>query len=305
MDENKTVIVNLQQEDTESLTSQYSVVPSHLPSLLNRRYVMGECIGVGGLSEVYEVSDRYSEYFRDRRKLAVKIPSGQMLQKRDIVPFVYGEFSHLCRLSHPNIVKVFDFGIDVKSGKIPYIVLERLRGRMLKEFEPGEIEDEMRADVAWALLSAVEYFHLHGIVHADISTANIMYINDGGVKLFDFGISINRFKEQRFTLDYRNNKAFNPLYAAPEIHEGTLPNVKTDLFSLAAMLFELYRGHLPYEKRSSELADHPVGFKQMKGVPFGLRRWLKRALDADAAKRPDRMPGWFRRRHIGIYGNMH
>ncbi len=299
MDENKTVIDTMAFKQAEEEEAE-----TQLPIMLNKRYTLGECIGVGGLSEVYEVSDRYSEYFRDRRWLAVKVPTSVMRQKRDIVPFVYAEFSHLSRLSHPNIVKVFDFGVDVKNGKIPYIVLERLNGRMLKEMGHGEINRVMRRNLSRALLSAVEYLHLHGIVHADISPANIMYLGDGGVKLFDFGISLNRRKEQRFTLNYSKHKAFNPLYAAPEIHEGETPSRQTDIFSLAVVLYELYRGHLPYDSRSSELLRRPVRFRDLQGIPFGLQLWLKNALQHEAKKRPNKMPRWFTRQHNPVYGTL-
>ncbi|MDD5119420.1 MAG: hypothetical protein PHP90_12590, partial [Sulfuricurvum sp.] len=81
---------------------------------LNNRYLVGEQLGTGGLSVVYEARDDYSEYYGDDRSLAIKLPLEHLSSKSDIDAFMYAEYSHLSRLSHPNIIKVMDFGIDAE-----------------------------------------------------------------------------------------------------------------------------------------------------------------------------------------------
>lgn len=112
-----------------------------------------------------------------------------------------------------------------------------------------------------------------------------MILEDGSLRLFDFGISINNKKHNTFELDYKNIKAFNPLYASPEVINGHIPDEKSDLFSLAVIFFELYCGKLPYIKSSLELHQNAVSEKEFKKLPYHLRSWFKHALNPDPIKR--------------------
>ena len=86
--------------------------------MLNKRYTLEKKIGEGGLSEVYDVSDIYSQYFKDNRNLVIKIPSSEIADKNDVAAFVYSEYSLLNLLHHENIVKAVNFGIDEESNII-------------------------------------------------------------------------------------------------------------------------------------------------------------------------------------------
>lgn len=251
---------------------------------LNNRYAVGEQLGIGGLSVVYEARDDYSEYYGDDRRLAVKLPLEHLSAKSDIDAFMYAEYSHLSRLSHPNIIKVIDFGIDAEFN-IPYIVLEQLNGRLLNEIPLTQFSASMKWNLLYTLFKTIEYLHAQHIVHADINPNNIMYLDDESIKLFDFGISINLSKKQLFELDYNNTKAYNPRYAAPEVIQGDVPTFHSDLFSMAVVCFELYSGQIPYIERSTELFERPITLRDLKLLPFGLRRWFKYALSADPMKR--------------------
>ena len=251
---------------------------------LNNRYAVGERLGIGGLSVVYEARDDYSEYYGDDRRLAVKLPLEHLSAKSDIDAFMYAEYAHLSRLSHPNIIKVIDFGIDAEFN-IPYIVLEQLNGRLLNEIPLTQFSISMKWNLLYTLFKTIEYLHTQHIVHADINPNNIMYLDDESIKLFDFGISINLSKKQLFELDYNTIKAYNPRYAAPEVIQGDVPTFHSDLFSMAVVCFELYSGQLPYIERSTELFERPITLRDLKLLPFGLRRWFKYALSADPMKR--------------------
>lgn len=256
---------------------------------LNNRYLVGEELGTGGLSVVYDARDDYSEYYGDERYLAIKLPLEHLSAKSDIDAFMYAEYSHLSRLSHPNIIKVMDFGIDTDFN-IPYIVLEKLNGKLLNEIPLIKLSLSMKWNVLYTLFKTIEYIHTQHIVHADINPNNIMYLDDHTIRLFDFGISINLSKKHPFELDYSTIKAYNPRYAAPEVIQGGIPNFHSDIFSMAVVCFELYNGKLPYHERSIELLDEPVSDRDIRSLPFGLRRWFKNALSADPLQRKRSYP---------------
>jgi serine/threonine protein kinase len=256
---------------------------------LNNRYILGEQLGTGGLCVVYDAKDDYSEYYGDDRRLAVKLPLEHLSRKSDIDAFMYAEYSHLSRLSHPNIIKVIDFGIDAEFN-IPYIVLEQLQGRLLNEISLAEVSTSFKWNLFFTLYRSIEYLHSQHIVHADINPTNIMCLDDGSIRIFDFGISINLSKNHLFELDYKNVKAYNPRYAAPEVIQGNTPDQKSDLFSMAAVCYELFSGQRPYKDTSIELYDNPVTSRDLRHLPFGLRRWLKDALSTNPEKRTVYLP---------------
>ncbi len=256
---------------------------------LNSRYSVDKLLGKGGLCVVYDARDDYSEYYNDNRQLAVKLPLEHLSAKSDIDAFMYAEYSHLSRLSHPNIIKVIDFGIDAEFN-IPYIVLEQLQGRLLNEIPFSEMDTSMKWKLLYTLFQTVEYIHTQQIIHADINPTNIMCLDDGFIKIFDFGISINQSQKQLFELDYKNIKAYNPRYAAPEVIQGGIPNYESDLFSMAVICFELYSGCLPYKEHSTELNEQAVTLRDLRHLPFGLRRWFRKALSSDPLKRNRKYP---------------
>lgn len=256
---------------------------------LNNRYLLGKQLGRGGLCIVYEAKDDYSEYFGDERPLAIKLPLEFLSVKSDIDAFMYAEYAHLSRLAHPNIVKVVDFGIDTDLN-LPYLVMEQLKGGVVSDIPIREWTQSMKDVFFSTLLDTMHYLHAHHVIHADINPTNIMMLEDGSIRIFDFGISINTCKEQPFELDYTSIKAFNPRYAAPEIIQGHKPSYKSDLFSMAAVCYELYCGKLPYKEQSTELYEAPISFKDMRGLPFGLRHWFRNALSVKEEKRRDQKP---------------
>jgi len=258
-------------------------------SMLNNRYTLGKKIGQGGLSEVYEAKDIYSQYFEDDRSLVIKIPSSEITDKKDVAAFVYSEYSLLSTLHHENIVKAVDFGIDDKTN-IAYIVMQKLEGELLVNVALHKINKQMKQNLATSLYKAMLHMHSRGIVHADINPTNIMISPEGNAQLFDFGISQNIGSKKRFNLAYKKVNAYNPIYTAPEVFEGKPPSRKTDLFSLACVLFELYANELPYENSSTELKEKPLSRKQLSKVPRVQRSWFKKALSYKPELRPEKIP---------------
>lgn len=256
---------------------------------LNNRYTLGKKIGTGGLSVVYEARDVYSEYYGDDRELAIKLPLEHLLTKSDINAFMYAEYSHLSRLSHPNIIKVMDFGIDNEIN-IPYIVLEHMNGKLLSEIPLSNWSRSNINRMFYSILNTIEYIHAKNMVHADINPTNLMILEDHTIRLFDFGISINNNKQNLFELDYKNVRAFNPIYTSPEVLEGAIPDQKSDFFSFAVIFFELYTGKLPYNKSAIELHKNRLYSNEFYKIPCHLRNWFKGALHPDPLKRSVALP---------------
>ncbi|MCK9337430.1 MAG: serine/threonine protein kinase [Arcobacteraceae bacterium] len=251
---------------------------------LNNRYTINKQIGSGGLSIVFDAYDDYSRHYKDFRKLAIKIPYANLLNNQDIDAFLYAEYSSLISLSHHNIVKAIDFGVD-KSTNIPYIVLEFLDGELLSQKPSYELSQIQKRFLTKRLFDAIDYIHSLSIIHADINPTNIMCLKNGDFKLFDFGISINHSQIKSFEIDYAKVKAYNPLYAAPEVILGQKPNKKSDIFSLAVVLYEMYIGTLPYKNSSIELEKNSISLFQLLEIPFGLRYWIYNALKYNPQKR--------------------
>jgi serine/threonine-protein kinase Stk1 len=271
-----------------TIKSKYKLIISG-NLMLNKRYTLGQKIGEGGLSEVYDVSDIYSEYFKDNRKLVVKIPSPKIADKKDVAAFVYSEYSLLTSLHHDNIVKVVDFGIDEESH-MPYLIMQKLEGDLLVNIALHKIDTKMKHNLTSSLYKAILYMHNKGIVHADINPTNIMMSADGNAQLFDFGISQNISTNKTFNLSNEKNNAYNPIYTAPEIFEGEAASYKTDLFSLACVLYELYTGELPFKNSSRELATEPLSRSKFSNIPFTQRAWFKKMLSHNPSLRPEKIP---------------
>lgn len=251
---------------------------------LNNRYTLGHELGTGGLSTVYEAIDGYADYYGDIRPLAIKLPLEHLADKSDIDAFMYAEYAHLTRLSHPNIIKVIDFGIDAHYN-IPYLVLERMEGKLLKDVSLPTLSKHYKKKICNSLFTVMKYLHAQHILHADISPANIMLLDNEDIRLFDFGISINTALNHPFELNYNATKAYNPLYAAPEILEGNTPSTQSDIFSLAVIIYELYEYSLPYQTNSLELKEKPITLFRIKKVPFRLKYWLLKALSYTPSNR--------------------
>ena len=275
--------------------------------LLNDRYICCEQIGEGGLSLVYKAKDSYAEYFRDEKNIAVKMPTDKLLTMKDIAAFVYSEYKILSQLQHPNIVKVLDFGINKPDG-IPYIILERLEGKLLDEVPLHTLTPTKKMQLFDLLGEAIAYIHMQGVVHADIAPNNIMILDNGSMRLFDFGIAQMEGSGEKFQLDFSKMRAFNPKYAAPELLAEGIPTRESDIFSFACVMYELFTGSLPFEECSSELYEKGVTKSQLRRLPREVRKWFDMALNTDPGERDHTLKrcqkfsifGWLKNKRMQI-----
>ena len=249
---------------------------------LDGRYEFLELIGVGGMAEVYRVYDNVKKC-----DVAVKVLKEEFSKNREFVRRFKNESKANASLSHPNIVRIFD--VDF-GDKIQYIVMEYIDGVTLKEFI-GKAQTLDWKDVVhftFQILRALQHAHDKGIVHRDMKPQNIMLLEDGTIKIMDFGIA-------RFACDERVSvgKAIGSVhYISPEQASGGVTDAKSDLYSVGIIMYEMLTGKLPFEGKTPEM----VAVKQIQAqarsplalnpkIPQGLVDIIIRAMQKAPEKR--------------------
>jgi serine/threonine protein kinase len=207
-------------------------------SQLGRYEILGE-LGQGAMGVVYKAKDPLID-----RVVAIKtINLGLALEEKDEYEGrFYQEAKAAGRLSHPNIVTIYDVG---KSGDVAYIAMEFLHGKELRDImnEGGLLPVDKALDIAAQVSQGLAYAHEHGIVHRDVKPSNIMVANDGHVKITDFGIA------RMASASVRTQTGMvvgSPKYMSPEQVMGKEIDQRSDIFSLGVMLYEILTGQAPF-----------------------------------------------------------
>ena len=207
-------------------------------SQLGRYNIIGE-LGQGAMGTVYKAVDPLID-----RIVAIKTInlSLAMDEKDEYESRFYQEAKAAGRLSHPNIVTIYDVG---KSGEIAYIAMEFLQGRELRDVlnDGKRMPVEQVINVVAQVAQGLAYAHEHGIVHRDVKPSNIMIVRDGHVKITDFGIA------RMASAAVRTQTGMvlgSPKYMSPEQVVGKLTDQRSDIFSLGVMLYEMLTGQAPF-----------------------------------------------------------
>jgi len=260
----------------------------NLTGKLVDRYQILELLGKGGMAMVYKAYDTRLE-----REVALKIIRLEAFPPEDLHDVrkrFEREAKALAQLSHPNIIKVMDYGEYEGS---PFLVMEYLQGGTLKQMigEPMSWKEAMR--LLLPVARGLEYAHRRGIVHRDIKPANILLTENGEPMLSDFGI-VKLFQGQETTTLTASGAAVGtPEYMAPEQWTGET-GPKTDMYSLGVVLYETITGQRPYD------ADTPGGLflKQVTeplpqprdivpDLPESVERFLLKVLAKEPSERYD------------------
>ncbi|RYX89729.1 serine/threonine protein kinase, partial [bacterium] len=209
--------------------------------------VRGE-LGRGGMGVVYRGYDAKLE-----RDVAIKVlesagddaDSLTMTSHQELLERFKTEAKAIAKLSHPNIVSIFDFGVENDKN---YMVMELLRGRdlsqLLKFNSPLSVELVIKAVIN--VCAALEYAHSQGIIHRDIKPANIILLDSGITKLMDFGIA--RIQEAQSQLTQAGTILGSVLYISPEqLISAQKVDKRADIYSLGVSMYELLTGHFPYD----------------------------------------------------------
>ncbi|MBQ3889454.1 MAG: serine/threonine protein kinase, partial [Clostridia bacterium] len=209
---------------------------------LDGRYEMQEVIGVGGMAVVYKAYDSI-----DDRTVAVKVLKDEYLANEEFRRRFKNESKAIAVLSHPNIVKVYDVSF---GDRLQYIVMEYIEGITLKEYieQKGVLDWNEALYFVIQVLRALQHAHDKGIVHRDIKPQNIMLLQNGTIKVADFGIARFNHGETK-TL---SEKAIGSVhYMSPEQAKGEITDEKSDLYSVGVMLYEMLTGKLPFEAENA------------------------------------------------------
>jgi serine/threonine protein kinase len=256
---------------------------------LSGRYETGERLGSGGMSNVYKATDRILE-----RTVAVKILAEHLSDDERFVARFRREALAVAKLIHPNIVQVYDTGVD--EGR-HYIVMEYVEGRSGAQIlqRHGPVEAEIAAEIGIQGCAGLDYAHRRGIIHRDVKPGNLMIVGGpvgGGemtVKLTDFGIA-RAIEQTRIT--QVGSVVGTAAYLAPEQVRGEEATPATDVYALGVVLYQFLTGRLPYEGSSlAELAVRQQNEKPLapstynSEVPETLGAAVLRALEGDPGRR--------------------
>ncbi|TXT24044.1 MAG: serine/threonine protein kinase bacterial [Gallionellaceae bacterium] len=207
-------------------------------SQLGRYEIVSE-IGQGAMGIVYKAKDPLID-----RIVAIKTINLSLAddEKEEYEGRFYQEARAAGRLSHPNIVTVFDVG---KSGDIAYIAMEFLQGRELRDIlnDGKRLPVEQALDIVVQVAQGLSYAHEHNIVHRDVKPSNIMVVRDGHVKITDFGIAR---MESASVRTQTGMVLGSPKYMSPEQVTGKQIDQRSDIFSLGVMLYEILVGQVPF-----------------------------------------------------------
>lgn len=273
------------------------------PRRISRYEILGE-LGRGSMGRVYLAHDPNTD-----RKVAVKLlapPAGAGAEEEAAARARFLlEARAAARLHHPGIVVVHDAGTDPESDR-PFFAMEWVDGRSLAALlaERGPLPWPAAVRLAAQVAAALEHAHERGVVHRDVKPSNILLASDGVVKVSDFGIA--KFVAESHTLS--GHVLGTPNYISPEQLRGEPVDGRTDLFSLAAVLYEMLTGEPPFKSDSMASITYKVAHLEPRppselrhDLPDGLERLLLRALAKSPAARPP-SAGEFARELAAIAG---
>ena len=243
---------------------------------LDGRYEIREIIGVGGMAVVYKAYDNI-----DDRIVAVKILKEEFLANEEFRRRFKNESKAIAVLSHMNIVKVFDVSY---GDRLQYIVMEYVEGITLKEYiqQQGVVSHREAVFFIMQVLRALQHAHDKGIVHRDIKPQNILLLENGVIKVTDFGIARFFASETRTMTDSAIGSVH---YISPEQARGDVTNDKADIYSVGVMLYEMLTGKLPFESDNTvsvaimQLQKDPVMPREINPqIPIGVEQIIIKAM---------------------------
>lgn len=221
------------------------------------RYRLGDRLGSGGMSTVVLALDERLE-----RNVAIKLLAEHLADDEQFVVRFRREALSAARLVHPNIVQVYDFGTDEKSGR-QYIVMEYVEGSSGAEIlrEQGVLPVQEALGILAQACRGLDYAHRSGVLHRDVKPGNLLRSRDGVVKLADFGIA--KLPSEESSITQVGSVLGTAAYLAPEQAAGQASTGRSDIYSLGVVAYQFLSGRLPYEAQSiTELA-----LKQQREAP--------------------------------------
>jgi len=251
--------------------------------VLGGRYEILEKIGGGGMALVYKAKCRLLN-----RYVAVKILRSEFTNDEEFVKKFKRESQAAASLSHPNIVSIYDVGME---DDIYYIVMEYIKGQTLKELikSKGALGIELATNISLQIASALEHAHANHIVHRDIKSHNIMIKDDYTVKVTDFGIAR---AVSSTTITNTGNIIGSVHYFSPEQARGGYTDEKSDIYSLGVVMYEMVTGRIPFEGETpisvalKHIQEEPKKPRNINSkIPKSLEDIILKAMEKDVNKR--------------------
>ncbi len=222
--------------------------------ILGNRYEIIEKIGGGGMSNVYKAKCKVLNRF-----VAIKVLRDELTQDPDFIDKFKQESLSAASLTHPNIVNIYDTGIE---EDIYYIVMELVRGETLKNYikRKDRLSEQEAVKISRQVAEALKHAHTNNIVHRDIKPHNILITENGTAKVTDFGIARASTSS---TINNTSNVIGSVHYFSPEQARGGYVDEKSDIYSLGIVMYEMITGVLPFD------ADNhiSVAMKQIQEKP--------------------------------------
>ena len=252
--------------------------------ILGNRYEIIEKAGNGGMATVYRAEDKVL-----KRNVAVKVLKDEFTTDEEFIKRFEIEAQSAARLTHPNIVSIYDVGSE---DNLYYIVMELIRGKTLKEIiveERGPLPWKWSVNVAIQIASALEMAHKNNIVHRDIKPHNIIITEDGIAKVTDFGIAK---AVSNSTITAFGTTIGSVHYFSPEHARGGFTDAKSDLYSLGVVMYEMVTGRVPFDadtpvsvalKHMQEEPEEPIELNP--NLPSAVNRIIMKALKKDTTLR--------------------
>ncbi len=252
--------------------------------VLGNRYEIIEKVGNGGMATVYKAEDKVL-----KRNVAVKILRDEFTTDEEFIKRFEIEAQSAARLVHPNIVSIFDVGVE---ENLYYIVMELIQGKTLKEIiveERGPLPWKWSVNVAIQIASALEMAHKNNIIHRDIKPHNIIITEDGIAKVTDFGIAK---AVSNSTITAFGTTIGSVHYFSPEHARGGFTDAKSDLYSLGVVMYEMVTGKVPFDadtpvsvalKHMQEEPEEPIELNP--NLPSAVNKIIMKALKKDTTLR--------------------
>jgi serine/threonine-protein kinase len=253
--------------------------------ILGGRYELIENIGEGGMAIVYKARDN-----KLNRLVAVKVLKKEFADNEDIAQKFKREATAIAKLSDPNIVNVLDVGHE-EENNIDYFVMEYVNGKTLKDIiiYNGKLGYSTAIDIAIQVAKALECAHKNNIIHRDVKPQNILVTENGDVKVTDFGIAKSSTAS---TITNTTTIMGSAHYLSPEQAKGTFIDLRSDMYSLGIVLYEMVTGRLPFEGESpvtialKHIQEEPKAPKDINSsIPESINQLINKAISKDPIKR--------------------
>ncbi|MBQ4312721.1 MAG: Stk1 family PASTA domain-containing Ser/Thr kinase, partial [Clostridia bacterium] len=252
---------------------------------LDGRYIIKEIVGIGGMAVVYKATDVLTDM-----TVAIKILKDEYLSNEEFCQRFRNESKAIALLNHKNIVKVYDVS---NSEYLQYIVMEYIDGITLKDYidQEGRLSCKEAVHFTTQILKALQHAHDRGIVHRDVKPQNIMLLENGEIKVTDFGIA--RVKGNETVSSSGSKSTIGSVhYISPEQASGSQTDARADIYSVGVMLYEMLTGQLPFDAENTvsvavmHLQADPRMPRQINpDIPEALEEIIMQAMQKDMGHR--------------------